>query len=131
MGDSRGDGLNDNCFMMSGEFEFVLKKVVELNLLFIIYGGDIVYIGKKEYLEYFVKVVEKIVLNIFMFVCVGNYDELYFDESNFENFRVIIGKVYWVIDIFVFNFWCIVLNNVISFKNKIYGFIDRELNYLE
>ncbi|MCJ7985277.1 metallophosphoesterase [Priestia sp. OVL9] len=116
---------------MSGEFELVLKKAVELNPLFIIHRGDTVYTGKKEYLEHFVKVVEKIASNIPVFVCVGNHDELYLDESNLENFRATIGKVHWVIDIPVFNFRCIALNNVISPKNKIYGFTDRELNYLE
>ncbi len=48
MGDSRGDGPNDNCFTMSGEFELVLKKAVELDPLFIIHGGDTVYTGKKS-----------------------------------------------------------------------------------
>ena len=66
-----------------------------------------------------------------MFVCVGNHDELNLEESNLENFRATIGKVHWVIDIPVFNFRCIALNNIISPKNKIYGFTDRELNYLE
>ncbi|MDT0144927.1 metallophosphoesterase [Priestia aryabhattai] len=131
MGDSRGDGPNDNCYTMSGEFELVLKKAVELNPLFIIHGGDTVYTGEKRYLEHFVKVVEKIAPNIPVFVCVGNHDELNLEESNLENFRATIGKVHWVIDIPVFNFLCIALNNIISPKNKIYGFTDRELNYLE
>lgn len=131
MGDSRGGGPKDNCYTMSGEFELVLKKAVELDPLFIIHGGDTVFSGERAYLADFVRVVEEIAPDIPVFVCVGNHDELYLDESNLENFRSTIGKVHWVIDLPKFNFRCIALNNVLSPKNSMYGFTDMELHYLE
>lgn len=131
LGDSRGDGPNDNCFTMGGEFELVLKKAVELNPLFIIHGGDTVYTGQRAYLNHFVQVVKKIAPDIPVFVCVGNHDELPLNESNLENFRSTIGNVHWVVDIPKFNFRCIALNNIISPKNKEYGFTNTELSYLE
>lgn len=130
LGDSRGAGPADQCYTMSGEFELVLKKAVELDPLFIIHGGDTVYTGEKKYLQDFVKVVESISPNIPVFVCVGNHDELFIDESNLQNFRSTIGKVHWVIDVPRFYFRTIALNNIISPKNKIYGFTDNEINYL-
>ncbi|MDA2361161.1 metallophosphoesterase [Bacillus cereus] len=131
LGDSRGNGPKDNCFTMSGEFELVLQRAAELDPLFIIHGGDTVYTGEKKYLEHFVRVVKKIVPHIPVFVCVGNHDELYLEESNLKNFQSTIGKVHWVIDIPNFKFRCIALNNIVSPKNKIYGFTNDELNYLE
>lgn len=131
MGDSRGNGPNDQCFTMNGEFELVLKKAAELDPLFIIFGGDTVYTGERAFLEDFVRVVEKYAPHIPMFVCVGNHDELHLAQSNLENFRSTIGKVHWVIDIPEYAFRCIALNNIKSPLNSTYGFTDLELNYLE
>lgn len=131
LGDSRGAGSSDHCFTMSGEFELVLKRAVELNPLFIIHGGDTVFTGERAYLEHFVRVVEKIAPDTPIFVCVGNHDELFLEKSNLENFRSTIGKVHWVIDIPNFNFRCIALNNILSPKSSTYGFTVTELNYLE
>ena len=58
LGDSRGNGPEDNCFTMSGEFELVLQRATELDPLFIIHGGDTVYTGEKKYLEHFVRIVK-------------------------------------------------------------------------
>ncbi|MDN4524558.1 metallophosphoesterase family protein [Fictibacillus fluitans] len=130
LGDSRGRGPEDNCFTMSGEFELVLQKAVDLDPLFIIHGGDTVFTGEKKYLEDFVRVVKRIAKDIPVFVCVGNHDELPIPESNLANFRATIGKVHWIIDVLKFNFRTIAINNIISPGNKIYGFTDNELNYL-
>lgn len=118
LGDSRGNGNNDNCFTMNGHFELVLEKAVELDPLFIIHGGDNFFTGELAFLEHFVKVVKKIAPNIPVFLCVGNHDELLRVESNLENFRTTIGKVHWVIDIPKVNFLGIAVNNIISPKEK-------------
>lgn len=131
LGDSRGGGPDDNCFTMNGEFELILKKAVELEPLFIVHGGDTVYSGKKNLLEHFVKMVEKIAPHIPMFVCVGNHDVPLQENLDLENFRSTIGKVHWVIDIPSFAFRSIALNNIINPVSKIYGFTDQELDYLE
>lgn len=131
MGDSRGSGPEGNCFTMSGEFENVLKKAVELDPFFIIHGGDTVFTGEIAYLQHFVDVVERIAPHIPMFVCVGNHDELHLQESNLENFQSTIGEVHWVIDIPQIDYRCIALNNVLSPANATYGFTNAELNYLE
>jgi hypothetical protein len=129
MGDCRGDP-NENCYTMDGEFELVLKKAVQLNPLFIIHGGDCAYTGKKERLEHFVCVVERLAPNIPVFVAVGNHD---LRQSSIEIFRQTIGNEHWVIDIPKFYFRCIALNNIINPdpEQKIYGFTTKEINYLE
>jgi 3',5'-cyclic-AMP phosphodiesterase len=131
MGDSRGLGPTDNCFTMSGEFELVLKQALKLNPLFIVHGGDTVFTGEKQYLEHFVHYVEEKSPDMPIFVAIGNHDELFIDKSNVENFEATIGEVHWKIDIPEFDFRCFALNNIISPKNAIYGFIDSELDYLE
>lgn len=131
MGDSRGMGPADNCYTMSGEFELVLKQALELDPLFIVHGGDTVFTGEKQYLEHFVRYVEKKAPDMPIFVAIGNHDELFLDQSNIGNFESTIGNVHWKIDIPQFDFRCFSLNNVISPKQAIYGFTDSELEYLE
>jgi 3',5'-cyclic-AMP phosphodiesterase len=116
---------------MNGEFELVLKKAVNWIRCLLFMVGRAFFTGEKAYLEDFVRVVEKIAPDIPVFVCVGNHDELFFEESNLENFRSTIGKVHWVTDIPKLNFRCIALNNIISPKSSIYGFTETELIYLE
>jgi DNA repair exonuclease SbcCD nuclease subunit len=132
MGDSRGN--SDDCFL-SGEFELVLRKAIKRDPLFIVHGGDTVYTGKREYLRHFVEVVERVAPHIPMFVCVGNHDELYINESNLANFRATIGKVHWVINIPQFHFRTIALNNIINPGSPtapaVYGFTQTELDHLE
>jgi hypothetical protein len=131
MGDSRGRGPADNCFTMSGEFELVLEQALELDPLFIVHGGDAVFTGEPQYLEHFVRYVEKKAPDMPMFVAIGNHDELNLSQSNVENFEATIGTVHWEIDIPEFDFRCFALNNIISPANSEYGFTDSELAYLE
>lgn len=131
MADSRGLGPANNCFTMSGEFELVLKQALKLNSLFIVHGGDTVYTGEREYLRHFVRYVEEKAPDMPVFVAIGNHDQLFIDQSNVENFEATIGEVHWKIDIPEFSFRCFALNNIISPRKAIYGFIDSELEYLE
>lgn len=132
LGDSRGRGPTDGCFTMSGEFELVLKKAVELDPLFIVHGGDTVFTGEIEYLQDFVRVVKKIARDIPVFVCVGNHDVPNSNPINVENFEATIGKVHWVINIPKKNFRCIAVNNVLSRTGpQKYGFSEQELFILQ
>jgi len=132
LGDSRGRGNKDGCFTMSGEFELVLKKAVELDPLFIVHGGDTVFTGEIAYLKDFVRVVEKYAPDIPVFVCLGNHDVPNQNPINLENFESIIGKVHWVISIPSANFRCIAVNNLLSLSGPSkYGFTDQELSILE
>ncbi len=132
LGDSRGP---DEKHFLGEAYESVLQQAVAKNPLFIIHGGDTVYRGRRPYLKHFVQVTKKIAPDIPVFVLVGNHDQLPTGVSNLENFRRIIGRVHFIVNVPRFCFRIIALNNIIHPRgpntHAEYGFTPREIAYLK
>lgn len=126
-------------FVSDDIFEVAMQRAMDFNPLLFVHGGDGVFTGAAENLNFFVDTVNRLRIDkkgnrVPFFIVPGNHDAARVGNTLFlDNYKNIIGpsEIHWVVGLPEFRFKLIGLNSLYHYVYKEYGLTETELSFLD
>jgi len=114
-------------------FQSAIEEAEKYKPLLVIHGGDLVFNGTTDNLNYFINFKNQIAPDLPLFVAVGNHDmdKSLTGDAAVANFEALIGPLHFTLNIPGYDLTLIALDSLYNHVYSHYGLTDAELLYLK